>query len=353
MAQTITFSAGSYQIGDAPGPGTEKLKVVKSGNRFLLSNTDKSTIVNLGLLGINSAARDNIEFLAASPSTNPSVDGLTANLQAGNDILRIRGQAINTSVDMGLGADTFISDGGIRNSTISGNWGNDKFIFNGTGENVFRSTIDGGGNNDTFTFNGSFVGGTVIGGQGADRATFKGAVSDFNGQRSTIDMGTENDVLVFGGPVSGTDIMMGAGANQLTASQAVSTTNISGGNNADRATFNSTFSGLTDLRRATVDLAGGNDTLVFNGTSVTNANLLVGAGADNITIKKDITNSTLDLGGDRVKDTVRLTPGSNFTGFRITGADTKDRLIIGSSTYRFQSNRTWVNVSNPSDRVQF
>jgi hypothetical protein len=89
MAQTISFNAGFYTLGSAPGPGSERLFVLKDPRtgRFSLTNQDRvePTVVNLGLLGdSNPNFSDLIDFPASgrkyAPSQLDTVRGLTANL---------------------------------------------------------------------------------------------------------------------------------------------------------------------------------------------------------------------------------------------------------------------------------
>lgn len=137
-------------------------------------------------------------------------------------------------------------------------------------DTFIQSQAVGGIGNDTFTFRAKFSGSSLDAGAGNDKATF-GAVQSFQDQDSSIDMGAGDDVLVFGGVVSS-------------------------------ASLNSP---------ATINL---------------------GTGSDQVSFRSNVSNTTLDLGGDNVQDTVRLVRGRFFwQGFQITGADASDRLIIGTS----------------------
>ena len=180
------------------------------------------------------------------------------------------------------------------------------FVNMGDGNDSFvsdtfsQSQAVGGLGNDTFNFRVQFSGSSLDAGAGNDSATFC-AVQPFLGHNSSIDMGAGDDVLVFGGVVSGSSI-------------------------------NS---------RATINL---------------------GTGSDQVSFRSNVTKTNLDLGGDNVQDTVRLVRGRLFwQGFQITGADTSDRLIIGTSrpnpsadvTSQYVSGNTWQNVNNPNDQINF
>ena len=280
MAQSIAFNAGSFALENIPGPGTERLFVFKSPSTgvFSLFNNDilNRTVINLGLLGdAGPTFRDLISFPAPRNGAT-TVQGLTANLQGGDDALSIGGRTVSSSVNMGDGNDAFVTG------------------------NFVQSQATGGSGNDVFSFRTEFVGSTLDAGLGNDTAYF-GSVKSFFGQNPVIDMGAGDDVLVFGGAVSGESL----------------------------------------LSRASINL---------------------GAGSDQATFLGNVSNTTLDLGGDNVQDTVRLTRGFGFwRGFQITGADTSDRLIIGTSrpspgtdvTYQYVSGNTWQNVNNPNDRINF
>lgn len=252
MSETIAFGNGGFDLGKINEGGTNNLDVLERNGVFTLFNDDGSTILGLGLQGSENSDRIGLAFNAPNSANSKSSQSgnskfvakrFTANLDSGNDQLKIGGGAQSSEVNMQDGSDRFAISGQFRSSSFTAGSGNDK-------------------------------------------ARFTGVTASVVARNSKIDMGEGNDYVVFGGNVKDTSIRLGTGSDR-------------------------------------VDFEG------------------------------NISNTKLNLGNDSNRDVVKLSESSEFSGFRINGADENDVLFIGSSEYQYDGGRNWTNISNPDDTVRF
>jgi hypothetical protein len=106
----------------------------------------------------------------------------------------------------------------------------------------------------------------------------------------------------------------------------------------------------TTVRGTEINLSAQNDKVVFGGF-VRNTTINDLGGDDLIRFKGDIRNTSINLSEDSAA-TIRLDSGVSFESFRINGADSDDVLFIGSSEYRFEGGRTWVNIEDADDTLR-
>jgi hypothetical protein len=195
VAETIAFGGGSFNIGDNSLPGTEQLRVREQRNGiFRLSNTDRSTILNLGIQGSPTGEQIRIDRprgVGRGPERN-AVIGLNANFDAADDILEIRGNTRDSNINMGPGNDSYTSRGLFINSNLDTGDGNDVVRFNKTGGNdgfvAVDSTIDLGAGDDILIFGGNVRNTRINLGTGSDSAEFRGRIVE----NVAIDLGTSD-----------------------------------------------------------------------------------------------------------------------------------------------------------------
>lgn len=186
MAETISFSSGSFSTGTIDGPGSNDVVVTKQGDGFVLSTENSTPIVNLGIQGDNEA--ENLSILS---DTSVAVKGFTANLAGGDDSLFIGGKTKGNSViNLGKGSDSIESTGTFKNSELLAKRGNDQASFEAETKFVaIDARIDMGNGNDDLVFGGSVKDIDVKLGAGSDNVEFGGKI---NGAK--LDLGTDGDV---------------------------------------------------------------------------------------------------------------------------------------------------------------
>ena len=178
MAETISFSSGSFSAGTIDQPGSNDVVVTESQNgAFTLTAENGSPIVNLGIQGDNE--KQDLSFLSDSPVT---LKGFTANLGGGNDSLFIGGKIhSDSSIDFGKRGDSLETEGGIRRTELLGESGKDNFLLNSQGRNAaVDSQIDMGNGNDSLVFGGSVKDVEVNLGSGSDKVEFQGNLKGAN-----------------------------------------------------------------------------------------------------------------------------------------------------------------------------
>jgi hypothetical protein len=174
VAETLSFSGGSFTAGNLDVPGTNDVVVQQAeGGAFVLASEDGSAVVNLGLEGDDDA--QNLIFASDTPT---AVVGLTANLGGGDDTLVIGGKVKDgSSIRMQSGDDSVVTEGTVRDSQIRTNAGNDETILNSNSEFVARdSSIGMGQGDDALVFGGSVQSVQTNLGTGADSVEFQGNI---------------------------------------------------------------------------------------------------------------------------------------------------------------------------------
>ena len=174
MAETISFSSGSFSAGTNPQPGSNGVVVEGQNGVFTLSTQKNTPIVNLGIQG--DGEKQDLSFLSDTPVT---LKGFTANLEGGDDSLFIGGKTRrDSSMNFGRGGDSVETEGGIRRTELNGNRGKDDFLLNSEGKFVaVDSQIDMGKGNDTLVFGGSVKDVDVNLGSGSDKVEFQGNIN--------------------------------------------------------------------------------------------------------------------------------------------------------------------------------
>jgi hypothetical protein len=120
-----------------------------------------------------------------------------------------------------------------------------------------------------------------------------------------------------------------------------------------------TFSGgndeaviLGDTRSTSLSMGSGNDTLVFGG-DVRSVQIDMGEGADEIAFGGKVQKALIDLGGDEDMDVISFNSASDLRkGVVITGAGDGDVLLIGGEEYAFNSDEQ-AFISSHNDTITF
>jgi hypothetical protein len=199
MAETLTFSSGSFNLNETPAPGTEKLGVDdQGGGSYLLANTDDSTIKGLGIQG----GDEPLKLTITSEPGKATLRYSTISLGNQDDELIIGDNTRQSEISTGGGDDTTRVDGVLRSgSEFDTGDGADRSEF----AIVRDSSISMGDGNDRATFNGKVVDSQVSMGTGNDQTTFNGDVDG-----SSVDMGPGEDILIFGGDIKQTNVQLGS-----------------------------------------------------------------------------------------------------------------------------------------------
>ena len=251
---TITAGAGNDSINGGGGfdsivAGAGNDTIVGAQDDALLDGGADSDVLQIGanFNDANDAQIVNIETVSLTAG------GLTVSLDAQTEALVINGFATGAStITGGAGADTII--GGTGNDTIIGGTGNDSLI-GGAGVD----SIDGGAGNDTIVVTGADTGAETLMG-GADTDTLQ-VTADLTINAAAVVSGFEAISLVG----DGTDLTIDAA---MLGGNAIATVT---GNTTGATVETVTFTG-TAL----------DDSINLSGiTSVTNATLVVNAGAGN------------------------------------------------------------------------
>jgi hypothetical protein len=200
-------------------------------------------------------------------------------------------------------------------------------------------------------------GSTIVGlGLLAEDQGLRLLIGDIDSPRSTVAI-TDSDVTLTGGQsrleIAGSgkrlEVNTSGGGNRFIVDGRVAKSTV----NADDAAV-IRFKGIdidgTTVRGTEINLSAQNDKVVFGGF-VRNTTINDLGGDDLIRFKGDIRNTSINLSEDSAA-TIRLDSGVSFESFRISGADSDDVLFIGSSEYRFEGGRTWVNIEDADDTLR-
>ena len=235
----------------------------------------------------------------------------------GGDSMVFKSLVSNSTIDFGADNDTVTFSSTVSNSTILGGAGADTLIFT-TGANLLTSSVLGGAAADSLVFSAAVTGGTIAGGAGADTMSFAASLS---GAIVSLDSGA--DSVDFTTLVAGNSTLFGGGGIQ--------TVNFSSA--ADLASFDGVF-GAGSL------IAGsGNDTLVFQSGSTVNASTVVklGAGDDSLTFNGNTVSGQFGglAGNDYIGGSISVgNSGVSFWGG--SGNDTFDfSMITGAGGSRY------------------
>ena len=305
---TLALASGSFSTLNPSQPKTDVLSAAtRNGVETITSPISRFS--NATLSNLNFAGNEGASKFVLSSSNNLVVTGSKYNFAGGNDTLVISSSkagsslgnvATNSEFDLGAGIDKITFAGGVGNIIVNSGIGDD--------------AVQVSGNTTSSNF---------LLGEGNDQISFVGSVTS-----ATVDGGAGKDTMIFSGAVSNSNINGGAGADTITFSKAVTGGTVSGGADNDAIRFNSTV-GATSI-----ELGAGKDLLIFGGA--------INAGTN------------VNLGMDGAIDTIQIARGVSYTGLKITGANTGDILVIGSSTYTFtQNSGEWINALRPSDKRTF
>jgi hypothetical protein len=168
--------------------------------------------------------------------------------------------------------------------------------------------------------------------------------------QSGFEMGADSDVLVIAGEVKDTSLSVGDGNNKLRSERiAFSTYDANDGNNKTVLDGARTVS-----KDSTFTSGSGKDVFKFKG-NVKGSLIAPGEGRDTLIFGGKIKNTQIDLGGDGVKDTIKIKDGlESVKSLRITGADDGDVLIIGSSEFEYSTaDALWVSTDDPNETLSF
>ncbi len=183
VAETLSFSSGSFNLGDPSAQGTEKLAVVEQDNGgFLLANNDGSTIKGLDIQGDSEPL--NLEITSESGVT---LKNATISLGDEGDTLIISGKTKGSDIDTGKSKDKFTSGDVFKGSDLETGKGKDKARFSGEDSKYVAKNS------------------SISMGAGNDKAIFNGAV-----QNVSVDLGTGEDTLIFGGDIKGALVNLGS-----------------------------------------------------------------------------------------------------------------------------------------------
>ena len=178
MAESISFSSGSFATGLIDLPGTDNVVVQQApGGGYVLSSESGLPIVNLGIQGDETG-----QILNFTSDTPTAVVGLTANLGGGDDVLIIGGKVKgDTVIKLQNGRDTFESSNIVRDSSIRTNAGNDRAVLSSPTDFVaVDSSFAMGKGADTLVFGGSVRNAEVSLGRGADSVEYQGNIRGSN-----------------------------------------------------------------------------------------------------------------------------------------------------------------------------
>ena len=182
MAETLSFSSGSFTLSSNTDPGTEKLAVDRLGpESYEIENRDGSTIVGLGV-----QADDTPLKLLIDSDANTTLSDSTLNFGKQDDFLLISSKTKRSEADTGDGDDRFRSGNGFNGSQLDMSDGNDRARLLEDGSRFVAK-------NSSFDM-----------GSGDDRIKFAGNVKNIN-----VDLGTGKDTLIFGGNIDGAKVNMG------------------------------------------------------------------------------------------------------------------------------------------------
>ena len=228
VAETISFSSGSFTAGTIDQPGTNHLVVTQaSGGGFNISSENNNAIFNLGIQGDNQS--QDISFFSDTPVT---LKGLTANLGGGADSLFIGGKTRGSTINADRGSDSVETEGAINNTDLNT-------------------------------------------GRGRDDVTLE-SDSTFVAVNSQIDMGQGNDNLVFGGAIKDTEINLGTGADTVEFTGNIRGANLNLGGDGDADTIR--IAAGTNIEDLVITGADNNDRLFIGSTRYnydSNSNLWV------------------------------------------------------------------------------
>ena len=263
---------------------------------------------------VSADAGSDVVLFSSSVTTSSVYGGF------GGDSMVFKSLVSNSTDDFGADNDTVTFSSTVSNSTILGGAGADTLVFT-TGANLLTSSVLGGAAADSLVFSAAVTGGTIAGGAGADTMSFAASLS---GAIVSLDSGA--DSVDFTTLVAGNSTLFGGGGIQ--------TVNFSSA--ADLASFDGVF-GAGSL------IAGsGNDTLVFQSGSTVNASTVVklGAGDDSLTFNGNTVSGQFGglAGNDYVGGSISVgNSGVSFWGG--SGNDTFDFSMItgagGSGTAYF------------------
>jgi hypothetical protein len=223
--------------------------------------------------------------------------------------------------------------------------------------------IERGGKFQLFNSDGSTIVGLGLqGSSGGDRLEIskgdpntrsaRSSGGDNNAVRKlTANLEGGNDRLVIRGGTRASSIDMGDGNDRFVADGKFQRSDFSGGNGRDVARFKGDESGNA-VRKSDIDMGEGDDLLVFGG-NVKKLNINLGSGNDEVRFRGDVKKTKLNLGESGDQNIVKLSKDSNFSNFRITGADENDVLFIGSSQYEYDGGRNWKNIDDSDDILKF
>ena len=292
----------------------------------------------------------------------------------GDDTIRIGGNVSDTDFFLGNQSDLLDIRGNISNSYIStdgsgsvdlsgnptddgasGN-GNDYVRIGGTATSTIIQTYGG---NDTVNFGGSFNG-TYIKDTGTDRAD--AAVELGAGQDSLVlsngantaqfNTGAGSDTVNLSGEYNETSFYLGGDSLSATGDyfssgrngSFINSTISSGNTSGDTLIFGSGSSFL----RSSITNSDGADSMVFgSGLAFNYSSISTNGGGDTLVFgaNSSFFNSTLDLGSNSTADQIYFSgANSDLSGLSISGADSNDRLFIGTTEYLWNdSDSTFVD----------
>lgn len=217
-------------------------------------------------------------------------------------------------------------------------------LFNDDGSTIVGLGLQGSSNSDRL--------GVAFGPQNpANAKSLNSSNSDLVTKRFTANLDSGGDRLNIGGGARSSEVNMQNGSDRFSIDGQFRSSDFTGGKGNDRARF-SGVTASTVARKSQIDMGEGDDFLVFGG-NVNNISANMGIGADEVRFQGDIGKTKLNLGSDSDRDVIKLSDSTEFSGFRIKGADENDVLFIGSSEYQYDGGRTWTNIDNPDDTVRF
>lgn len=380
---STTSIFGSVNLLEANlGGGNDTLNIFGNvaGSRIELDNNDQSNTGSAGD-GNDSLSISGNLFSGSGLLNTQRADGSNNNLNristgAGNDTIRITGQANDAFIYLGNGNDSLTVSGTASNLDIKAGAGNDAISFFDTATNVSVATEGG---NDTVVFSKQLI--------GEDKSiTFDAwpQSGDYSISPSftnpSVDLGSGNDSLILGGGTSGpvaintgsgndtiqlkgafdntqfildgrnesTNQTPFAGKERITASPNASFLNsnfISNNQGGDTLVFgNGTLFDDSSIQLGQPTHGGsgslGSDSVVFgSNSSIIDSAIRLGSGADTLVFGSNSTfsSSYIDLGNDSNADRIIFSTGFTGDGVRITGAGAGDTLYIGATAYVYNT----------------
>lgn len=271
----------------------------------------------------------------------------------GDDLLVVGGSEDEPTLKASGGADddTFVSINADRlpaeldlnfGLSLSGNSGNDKFVF--TFGLLQASLLDGGCGNDNFAIR-YVLGGVLIGGSGHDQFNIRN-------MRGTVLAGDGNDIISVGANQAGETLLMGDAGDDIISALAGSAV-MEGGEGNDLISDS-----LDPLGSPSTLIGGsGDDTLISQGQDI----LSGGDDSDNLESGAFSNTLTGGAGADRFSygDLVNLDSivADTITDFNVSAGDVLDvsRLLdrVGAPTDPFAAGWLTLEVSSDSTLVLF